>query len=260
VRTVGLSIVLVLIAAQARAADTCAEGDAWACLHDGRAAQARQDRSAALEAFTAACGADLLVGCLEAGRLRLAQGDLDGAEPLLRRVQESDSADGYDALADLYDARSDHALAARLRWDGLAIEQPPAEFVGSYQVDLSGATTALREAFVLDLRIHPMAFQSRRLSFGFEGVLGHSQGEFFVTAGLQHFVTNWLILYGGALVGGKTYGPPFDAGVRAGVELAAGFVGHLDIGVGSTLGSPLHLSFGLGLDWMIALVGAAQAL
>lgn len=259
-RTVGLSIALVLIATQARAEDTCAEGDAWACLRDGRAAQARHDGASALAAFNAACRADSVDGCLEEGRLRLAQGDLDGAEPLLRRAQENDRADGYAALADLYDARSDHALAARLRWDGLAIEQPAAEFVGSYQVDVSNSQSALRDAFVLDLRVHPMAFRSRRLSFGLEGVLGHSQGELFATVGLQHFVTNWLILYGGALVGGKTFGPPFDAGVRGGVELAMGFVGHLDVGVGSTLGSPLHMSFGLGLDWAEALIAAAQAL
>lgn len=259
-RTAGLTLVLILIATHARASETCAEGSAWACLQDGRAAQRRGDPLAALDAFTEACDADLLAGCLSAGRLRLAQGDLDGAEPLLRRVQEHDLADGYEALAELYDARSNPALAAQLRWDGLAIEQPAAEFVGSYQLDLSGAAGALHDAFVLDLRIHPMAFHSRRLSIGLEGVLGSNQGEAFVTLGAQHFVTSWLILYGDALIGGKTEGPPFDAGARAGVELALGFVGHLDIGVGSTLGSPLHLSFGLGLDWLMALAGAAQAL
>jgi hypothetical protein len=260
VRTFALPFLMLSLATVAHAADTCAEGDGWACLQDARAAQKRGEETAALAGFSAACRADLLDGCLEEGRWLLARGDLDHAEPPLRRVQASDRADAYEALADLYQSRGDPAVAEQLRWDGLAIEQPAAEFVGSYRYGQTGLNRTWDESFVIDLRIHPMAFDARRRVIGLEGVLGHGYGAMYGTMGLQHFVTDWLILYGDALVGLRTEGYPLDGGLRAGVELAVGFVGHLDVGVTSTAQSPFSVSVGVGLDWLIALEAAAEAL
>ena len=258
-RFFALFTVLAALSTTAHAKGTCTEDDRWGCLHAGDVALKRGDRATALDDFSAACRANLLDGCLSEGRLRVSLGDLDGAEPPLRRVQAEDRADGYEAMADLYDARANHAAAEQLRWDGLAIEQPDAEFIGSYRLESVGTTASANETFVLDLRIHPMAFDSRRVTCGLELVMAPAFEEAFATVGLQHFVTPWLVLYGDALVGGRRYGFPLDAGVQGGIELVLGPIGHLDIGLGSTFASPLHFSFGLGLDWLIALEAAMRA-
>jgi tetratricopeptide (TPR) repeat protein len=252
----GIAAILVLLtlASVARADETCATGDRWACFHDGQASEKRGDRASAVEAFSAACRLNLLDGCLEEGRLHTALGELDAAEAPLRRVQADDRADAYDALADLYDARANHTTAQQLRRDGLAIEQPDAEFVGTYRIPIAGVIAYEGPSYAIDLRIHPMAFDSRRLTGGLELVMNpHGVQEVFAAVGLQHFVTDWFILYGEALAGGKPHGFPLDVGAEGGVELALGYVGHLDVGFGSTVASPLHFSVGLGLDWIAAL-------
>lgn len=112
---------------------------------------------------------------------------------------------------------------------------------------------------MLALNVQPMFAWSRRLSFGVQAALGPGPGELNGFVGYQHFATPWLVPYANVQAGwgSQPYAHGFlNVGAEAGLKLAFGPLGHLNVAVGSSRGSPLHVSVGLGLNYLLVLVAA----
>lgn len=233
----------------------CEQGRAGACFEGGNQLSASGDLTQAESAYARACELGLDSGCLEQGRLMMNRGEFAGAEPPLRKAQEDDVVEAYDALATLHDRRGgpgDEGAAARLRWDALAIDKPATEVAVSFRSGISGYSTELT------LNVQPMLFLSRRLSLGAQVAFASSGAEEsngFI--GYQHFATEWVVPYARLLAGG--YHPErespwrLNAGGEVGVKLCAGPIGHLQFAVGSSRSTPIYASVGLGLNGIIAL-------
>ena len=78
--------------------------------------------------------------------------------------------------------------------------------------------------------------------------------------GYQHFVTNWAAPYARALVGARLgdQRTRLNLGAEAGVKLFAGPLGHLGVGVGSSLDGSTYTVLEAGLDWVLALLVLAH--
>ena len=236
---------------------TCAKGDPAACAAEGQQALMDGDRARAVTAHGRACTGGVLESCIKEGRLRMESGDLVGAEPPLRRAQAAELRDAYVGLADLYDARGsplDHRMAQRLHWDALAVDQPDSEFISSYRVGLAPFSNTASLSVAAELRLQPMAFFSRRLAVGAQTSVGPLGAELLGLVGYQHFISEWLILYGDLLAGARPgRRVPARRGRQVGIKLALGPIGHINLGVGSTAGNPLHVSVGVGFNALFLL-------
>ncbi|MBF5042099.1 hypothetical protein FGE12_06810 [Aggregicoccus sp. 17bor-14] len=238
---------------------TCAEGNAGLCRFEATQHLARGERPQAVEALGRGCGAGLVTDCVEQGELLLEDGQLDAAEPPLERAKQEGWSGAYAPLARLHEARAtpaDLATAHQLRRDVLSIDHPDAEVLWWYR-----ASEAHGPGAVLALNIQPMWARSRRLNFGVQWALTPNPTELTGFVGYQHFATDWLVPYANVQAGwgSRGYGESgfFDAGVEGGVKLALGPLGHLNFAVGSSRGSPLHLSVGVGLNYLLVLAAAA---
>lgn len=232
----------------------CANGDADACITEAEQALTRGDKDLAIADYGHACDGGRLEACRTQGRMLMERGNLDAAEAPLVHAQQQDTEDARTELAALYEARrkpGDLQRAQALRYDALAIDQPDAEVTAWYRVAPLTGDSGIAAA----INVQPMGFYSRRLAVG---ALFATTGipEFDGYVGYQHFFTDWLILYGhalgGVLLAGRSEVLP-TYGAELGLKATLGPIGHLDLNVGTSRGSPFYVSVGLGIHWLLAL-------
>jgi len=240
-------------------ASRCDAGEVDACTAWGEQLRGEGRWEEAAAAYGRACQQDDTSSCLTEGRMRMEQGDLDGAEPPLRKTYEANLQEGAQALADLHAARGDDAGAARLRYEALSIDKSVVELVTAYRFGLAGDG-----GLALDVNVQPMALLARRLNVGVNVVMSNGYGPRLTLngyAGYQHFVTDWAAPYARLLAGNQWYsgGSRPDLGVEAGMKLFAGPMGHLGVAFGTSRVGSTYLSLELGLDWVIALAILAHA-
>jgi hypothetical protein len=235
-------------------ASRCDAGDVGACTTWGEQLLAEGRREEAAAAYGRACQREYTTACLTEGRLRMEQGDLDGAEPPLRKMYDANSQEGAQALADLHAARGDEAGAARLREDALSIDKSVVEVVLGYRFAMAGDS-----GVTLDINVQPMAFLARRLNVGVNmtaSTAHASRVELNGYAGYQHFMTDWAAPYARLLTGTQlnSRSARFNIGAEAGLKLFAGPIGHLGVGVGTSFVGSMYTSVELGVDWVVALM------
>ncbi|MCY1015784.1 hypothetical protein [Pyxidicoccus sp. MSG2] len=235
-------------------ASRCDGGDLSACEAWGAQLLGEGRREEAAAAYGRVCQKDYMPACLTEGRLRMEQGDLDGAEPPLRKTYDANVEEGALALADLHAARGDEMGAARLRENALSIDKSVVEVVLGYRFAMVGDG-----GVALDINVQPMAFLARRLNVGVNMTLSTahaSRGELNGYAGYQHFLTNWAAPYARLLTGAQlnSRGARFNIGAEAGMKLFAGAFAHLGVGVGTSFVGATYTSVELGVDWVVALM------
>lgn len=234
--------------------ERCDLGSAWACESWGHQLKEDSQAEAADRAFGLACAHESLSACVTQGRLRMERGDLEGAEPPLRKAYEAGQEDGALALADLYEARGDGVRASRLRWEALAIDKSTVEFALGLRIPWQGGLGS-----ALDVNVQPMGLEARRLILGAN--LSYSDRlTLNATVGYQHFLTNWAAPYTRVLVGSHLgeRRACLNLGSEVGVKLFAGPVGHLGAAVGGTLDGSMYTVVEVGLDWVVALTVLAH--
>lgn len=235
-------------------ASRCDAGESGACTAWGEQLLAEGRREEAAAAYGRACQQEDTTACLTEGRLRMDQGDLDGAEPPLRKSYDANQQEGALALADLQTARGDEAGAERLRQEALSIDKSVVEVVLGYRFGMAGGS-----GVALDVNVQPMALLARRLNVGVNLVASTSytsRMELNGYAGYQHFVTDWAAPYARLLAGSQfsTRRARFNAGAEAGLKFFAGPFGHLGVGIGTSYAGATYTSLELGVDWIIALM------
>ncbi|NOK21239.1 hypothetical protein HMI50_29895 [Corallococcus carmarthensis] len=238
--------------------ENCNGGSAYACENWGKQLQVDHRMEEADRAFGLACAMGSTSACLTQGKDRLARGDLDGAEPPLRKVYDEDSEEAALALADLQDARGDVAGAAHLRYEALAIDKSTTEFALGWRVPFDGGL-----GLALDVNVQPMGLKARRLTLGANMGLDAKRVSLNATVGYQHFVTNWFAPYARALVGPyldaeRSRRNPINLGAEVGMKFFAGPLGHLGTGFGTSLDGSTYYFLEAGLDWVLTLVVLAH--
>ncbi|QAT84200.1 putative lipoprotein [Corallococcus coralloides] len=238
--------------------EKCDGGSAWACETWGQQLQVDGRLEEADRAFGLACAMGSTSACLTQGKDRLARGDLDGAEPPLRKVYDEDSEEATLALADLQDARGDQVGAAHLRYEALSIDKSTTEFAFGWRVPFDGGL-----GMALDVNVQPMGLKARRLTLGANLGLGPNLVSLNATVGYQHFVTNWFAPYGRALVGpylddSSSRRTPINLGAELGMKFFAGPIGHLGTGFGTSLDGSTYYFLEAGLDWLLTLAVLAH--
>ena len=235
----------------------CAAGSPGACVDWGDELVAHGDARQAETAYGQGCEGGIATSCITQGQLLMKRGELEAAEPPLRKAYIEEFPEAYEALADLYQARgsaSDLEIAQGLRFEAPAIDKPAVEFISHFRVDSRG-----RPGSAMTLNVQPMLFLSRRLDLGFHAAFGAGMPELNGFIGYQHFVNTWLVPYARVMLGGLPGAPPgqgLNYGGDVGLKLCLGPIGHLEFSVGSSRGSPLHASVGLGLNAIFLLLAA----
>ncbi|HEX8706128.1 MAG TPA: hypothetical protein VF815_45255 [Myxococcaceae bacterium] len=229
--------------------ESCNGGSASDCEALGHQLKGQFREAAADQAFGVACEQGSLSACLAQGRLRMERGDLEGAEPPLRRSYDADQEEGALALADLYEARGDGAGASRLRWEALAIDKSTVEFAFGFRIPWEGGTGG-----AVDVNVQPMGLEARRLVLGLNLSFPH-RPTLNATVGYQHFVSTWAAPYARALVGshlgeGRAR---LNLGAEVGAKLFAGPVGHVGVALGGTHDGSMYTVLEVGLDWVLML-------
>lgn len=232
-----------------RLRDACERGNAAWCDSWGDALVERGERLQAEFAYGRACEGDNPWGCLAEGRLLMERGELVAAEAPLRKAQEDELEEAYTLLAELQEARGGpgaHSAAERLRWEGLAIDEPVLEVFVGYRAESSGATGT-----EFGLNWQPMFLLSRRLSLGVHGATVWRGAELNGFVAYQHYVSTWLVPYARLLVGTmerERESSRLNLGGEVGLKLTAGPLGHLNFSMGSSRASPFHVSLGVGFN------------
>ncbi|HEX8820560.1 MAG TPA: hypothetical protein VF794_11590 [Archangium sp.] len=237
----------------------CAAGSAGACVDWGDALKARGELPQAETAYGQACEGGISTSCITQGQLLMKRGELDAAEHPLRKAYLEEFPEAHEALADLYQARgspNDLEIAEELRFEAPAIDKPAVEYVSHFRVDSRGGVGT-----AVTLNVQPMLFLSRRLDIGFHAAFSFGSGtsELNGFIGYQHFASTWLVPYARVMIGGLPGMPPgyaLNYGGDLGLKLCLGPIGHLEFAVGSSRGSPLHASVGLGLNAIFLLLAA----
>ncbi len=234
--------------------DKCEGGSASSCETWGQQLAMEHRTEEADRAFGRACSLGSTSACLKQGRDRLSRGDLDGAEPPLRRAYDEESEEATLALADLQDARGDAAGAAHFRYEALAIDKSTTEFALGWRVPFDGGT-----GLALDVNVQPMGLKARRLTLGLNVSADPKRASLNATVGYQHFVTNWFAPYARALVGPyldveNSRRNPINLGAEVGMKVFAGPIGHLGTGFGTSLDGSTYYFLEAGLDWVLTLV------
>lgn len=233
----------------------CEAGSPGACSDWGNALLAQGDTPRAEAAHGKACEAGLLESCITQGRLLMQQGNLEAAELPLRRAYVEEVPDSYEALAEFHEARQgpgDRQVAESLRWDATALDKPFAEIVVAYRASAPGALGT-----AVTVNVQPMLLLSRRLSLGGHAVVGGGPSELNGFIGYQHFLTSMAVTYARLMVGSLADGPPegrLNLGGEMGLKLCLGPIGHLDFALGTSSGSPLHVSVGVGFNAIFLLL------
>ncbi|WP_224371231.1 tetratricopeptide repeat protein [Hyalangium versicolor] len=212
----------------------------------------------AAAAYGRACQWNDTTACLTEGRLRMEHGDLDRAEPPLRKSYEANNVEGTQILADLSAARGDEAGAARLRYEALSIDKSVVELVMGYRFGMTGGG-----GLTVDLNVQPMAMLARRLNVGANVTVStrySSRVELNGYVGYQHFLSDWAAPYARLLVGSqlssRTARP--NVGAEAGMKFFSGSLAHLGLGVGTSSVGSTYVSVEVGLDWVLALMILAE--
>jgi len=239
----------------------CEQGQTYACSAWGEQLLAQGEKQQAENAFARSCEGGIVSDCLSQGKLMMERGELNGAEPPLRKAHEAEDVEATWALVELHQARDnprDAEEAALLRWEAPAIDKPDREFMFWIRPSPTQET-----AYAMAYYFQPMEFYARRMALGLH-TTWNSQGadELNVALGYQHFLTPELVPYGTLLVGGTFQQRGFNLGGEAGVKFCLGPIGHLNLGVGSSVASPLHASIGIGINSLpidILLLVAAHA-
>jgi hypothetical protein len=235
----------------------CAAGSAWACVDWGDELVAQGDTRQAETAYSQGCEGGISTSCITQGQLLMKRGELEAAEPPLRKAYVEEFPEAHEALADLYQARGspgDLEIARGLRFEAPAIDKPAVEYIGHFRVDSRGGFGS-----AVTLNVQPMLFFSRRLDVGFHGAFGAGMTELNGFVGYQHFASTWLVPYARVMLGGLPGTPPGQAlnyGADVGLKLCLGPIGHLEFSAGSSRGSPLHASVGLGINAIFLLLAA----
>jgi hypothetical protein len=234
--------------------ELCNGGSVSACESWGHQLTGESQQEAADRAFGLACEQGSFSACVKQGRLRMERGDLEGAEPPLRKAYDADQEEGALALADLYEARGDGARASRLRWEAPAIDKSTVEFALGMRIPWQGKLGG-----ALDVNVQPMGLEARRLTLG-ANLSFPDRLTLNATVGYQHFVTSWAAPYTRALVGSRLGEgrARLNLGVEVGAKLFAGPVGHLGAAVGGSLDGSMYTVVELGLDWVLALMVLAH--
>ncbi len=234
----------------------CEAGSSWACSDWGNRLLAQGDTPGAEAAHGKACEAGVMESCIAQGRLLMQLGNLEAAELPLRKAYVEEVPDSHEALAEFHEARQapgDRHVAESLRWDAAAIDKPFAEMVVAYRLSASGALGT-----VVTANVQPMVFFSRRLSLGLHAATGAGPVELNGFIGYQHFLTSFAVTYARLLVGSVADSPEsrLNLGGELGLKLCWGPIGHLDFALGSSAGSPLHVSVGVGFNAIFLLLAA----
>jgi hypothetical protein len=215
----------------------------------------------AARVYDMACQQRDVEACVREGQLYLHLGDFASAERPLQVAYAEGNKEAFAALADLHQWRGtpqEVATAERIRWDALALEEPASEFVFLYRYGSREGS-----AFGVQWGLQPMAFLGRRINVGAdlwinEGGLAEANAR----VAYQHFVAPYFIPYMAVVLGGLPDGAPghrFNAGTELGFKFSAGPV-NLNTSVGSSVGSPAHVSVGVGMEWDLALAALIMAL
>jgi hypothetical protein len=227
----------------------CERGDAYACNQWGHQLLVQGERQQAENAFARSCEGGNLEDCTTQGQLMLERGELNGAEAsLLKAYEEEESPSATLALADLYVARGqpgDSERARQMLWEAPAIDKPDREVIFWWRPSPTGGETT----YALAYSFQPMAFFARRMTLGLHAA-GNARGsnELNLAVGYQHFLTPEVVPYGTLLLGGAFQQSAFNVGAEVGVKWCLGPIGHLNIGGGLSVGSPLHASIGIGIN------------
>jgi len=226
----------------------CERGSAFACNQWGNQLLGQGERQQAENAFARSCEGGYLEDCTAQGRLMLERGEVNGAEAPLLKGYEYESEAATLALADLYLARAqpgDSERARQMQWEAPAIDKPGREFIFWYRPSPTGGETT----YALAYSFQPMAFWARRMTLGLH-FAGNARGsnELNAAIGYQHFLTPEVVPYGTLLLGGAFQQRAFNVGAEVGVKWCLGPFGHLNVGGGLSVGSPLHASIGLGIN------------
>lgn len=261
-----LAVLLPLLAAAcvttgANRGPECEQGDAAACSEWGQLLLQQGEKQQAENAFARSCEKGILDDCTTQGRLMLERGELPGAEAALQKGHEAESVDATHALAQLYQTRGepgDAERAQQLRWEEPAIDKPDREFTTWWRPSPTG-----QPSYAFAYTFQPMVFFARRLDLGlhFAGDF-HNATELNLAVGYQHFLTPEIVPYATLLVGGAFQKHSGNVGGEFGVKWCLGPYGHLNLGGGISVGSPLHASIGIGINSLpvdILLLIAAQA-
>ncbi len=225
----------------------CEQGNASACSEWGAQLLQQGEKQQAENAFARSCEKGFLDDCTAEGQLMLERGELAGAEAPLQKAHEAESLPATQALAELYEARGqpgDGERVRQLRWEEPAIDKPDREFTFWWRPSPTGEPT-----YALAYTFQPMEFWSRRMSLGLH-FTGNARGnnELNLAAGYQHFLTPELVPYATLLVGGAFQKHSANVGGELGVKWCLGPYGHLNLGGGISVGSPLHASIGFGIN------------
>ncbi|MFP2903631.1 hypothetical protein ACLESD_00860 [Pyxidicoccus sp. 3LFB2] len=239
-------------------ATLCDTGHLGACEAWGHQLLAEGRREEAAAAHGRACQQGDTMACLTEGRLRMEHGDLDGAEPPLRKSYNANMPEGAQALADLQAARGDAVGEARLRYEALSIDKSVVELVLGYRFGMTGGSGA-----AVDVNVQPMAFLARRLNVGVNVAAmtaRSSRVELNGYVGYQHFVSDWAAPYARVLAGTllDSRRARLNVGLEAGMKLFSGPLGHLGVGFGASRAGATYMTMELGLDWIVALAILSQ--
>lgn len=239
----------------------CEQGNGNACSQWGQQLLEQGEKQQAENAFARSCDKGYVDDCTTQGQLMLERGELAGAEAPLLKGYDDDNMQAAQALSSLYQSRGqpgDEERARKVAWDSLAIDKPPREFIAWWRPSSTG-----RFEYAFAYYFQPMLFWSRRMSLGFHFV-GNDRGasEFNAAVSYQHFLTPEIVPYATLLMGGAFQNHSGNAGAEVGVKVCLGNIGHLNLGAGTSVGSPLHASVGIGINSLpvdILLYIAAQA-
>jgi hypothetical protein len=235
----------------------CAAGSLGACVDWGDALVRQGEKQRAEAAYGQACEGGVSTSCITQGQLLMERGELEAAEHPLRKAYVQEFPEAYEALADLYQVRGgarDLEIAKGLRFEAPAIDKPAVEYISAFRMGhLGNPGTSMM------LNVQPMAFLSRRLSLGLHGAFGSGMSELNGVIGYQHFASTWLVPYARLMLGGLPGAPAsqaFNYGGELGLKLCLGPIGHLELAVGSSRGTPLYASVGLGMNAIFLLLAA----
>ncbi|MDY7225658.1 hypothetical protein [Hyalangium rubrum] len=240
-----LSTACVLDAARLRA--DCDAGLTSSCGEWGHQLLAEGEKQQAENAFARSCEGGNSDDCVYQGQLMMERGELDGAEPPLLKGYEAESAEATWALAELHQSRGnlqDLERAEHFRWDAPAIDKPDREFMFWVRPSLTNDVS-----YAVAYHFQPMEFWSRRMALGVHSSFnGRGIDELNAAVSYQYFLTPELVPYGTVLVGGTFQKRTVNAGAELGMKFCLGPYGHLNAAVGSSVGSPLHASIGIGIN------------
>jgi hypothetical protein len=227
----------------------CQQGDPDGCVQYAEQMARDGDLKSAENAYQKACRADPGWGCERLGQFYVVQNRPANAEQPFRSACDQEQVTACRNLAGLRRQAGEPdgtAEAEALEERALLIEMPLAELI------LWGRPASPTHGIIgVGVSFQPLLLL-RRFHFGAVWAMDLDQRwELSGFAGYQHFF-GYIAPYVMALAGMRTGPddpPRYDLGGELGVKLYPGTnVIHFNLAVGSSLGSPIHGSLGIGFD------------